>query len=119
MRVGVLLAPDQRHPAKEVHRAVLAGHGVLEPRLEAAPEVEHDVRGVDALDVARGELDVVRLGTGGGDVRDVGPGIDPLREERERVEGGDDLRPRSRAASPRPRRSPRQAPRAGGRRAPE
>ena len=92
--VRIASRADQRQPVEEVERpAVRAVDGSLERRLEAAAEVEDEVGGADALDVARRELDVVRLGAGRREVRDGHPvAADLLGRVRERIEAGDDRR---------------------------
>ena len=75
---------------------------VLEGRLEVLSEVEDEVGIGDGADVAAGELEVVRLDAGRGQVADVDPvASDLLGGESQRVEGrGDDLSSlRARAAA--------------------
>ncbi len=91
---------DRQRDWEQVDRAIPARDRVLERRLELASQVEDDV-GVDhALDVARGELEVVRLRTGWREVRHLCVGRDPLGQEGERVEGGNHSRCRCRLVVP-------------------
>ena len=58
--------------AEEVEGAAVPSlDGVLEGRLEAAADVDHEARIAHGLDVGRRELDVVRLGAGRSEILDV------------------------------------------------
>ena len=66
---------------------------VLELRLEALAEQQHEIRVVELLDVAGRRLEVVRLGPGRREVANAHRRpADLLRGERERIEGRDDAR---------------------------
>ena len=67
---------------------------VLERGLEAATDVDDELGVANRLDVARRELDVVRLDTGRREVDDVVDcvGCDAARRPREWIERGDDAR---------------------------
>ena len=84
---------EARVAGTDVERPVLSAFdGALERRLEAAG-VEDEVGVPQALDVARGRLEVVWLDTGGRQVRHTHLGTaDLLGGVRERVEAGDDVR---------------------------
>ena len=90
---------------EQVERAAIALlHGGLEPGHESLPEIEHERRVVDRTDVARGQLEVVRLGACGREIPDGGTGDrDLLGSKRQRIEAGNDrllaLRARAAAAS--------------------
>ena len=90
VRIRILAELD---PAQQVDRlAVGSLDGVLDGRLEARAEVEDKSGRPHRLDVPDRELDVVRLGAGRGQVRDLRSWrCDLLRRERKRVEAGDDV----------------------------
>ena len=92
----------QIHSGEQVERAAVALlHGGLEPGHESLAEIEHERRVVDRTDVARRQLEVVRLRACWREVPDRGTGNrDLLGSERQRVEAGNDglLPLRARAA---------------------
>ena len=100
-----LLPLDALHEllaGQEVDGVVPTLHRLLERGHEALAEVQNGVRVLNELDVARGELEVVRLCAGGRQVLDVGVGRDLLRRIGDGIEGRDDVRAcvvRARAAA--------------------
>ena len=95
MRVDLVAVLEQREPVEQLDGSSAgAVHRFLERRLEPLAEIEHHVRGANALHVARRELDVVRLGAGRRQVRHLDArAADPLGREGQRVEARDDARP--------------------------
>ena len=81
MRVAVA----QLEPLESVDRLTARlGGDLLHGRLEALPDVEHEVCVEDLLDFAWGQLEVVRLRAGGREVRHVDAvAADLLGRERE------------------------------------
>ena len=70
------------------HRSLGVPERVLDRRLESSPEIEHEIRRGDRLDLIGRELEVVWLDPGSREVRH--PDVDTanlLRGLRERVEG--------------------------------
>ena len=89
----LLLAADAgRNRVEEIDAVCRRGvDRVLEGRLEALAEVEDEVGVGDRGHIAPGELEVVRLDAGRGQVAHVDPGAaDLLSGERQWIEGGDD-----------------------------
>ena len=78
--------------AEHVDRGTVSlGDGILDRGLEPARRVDHEARIPDRLDVARRELDIVRLGPGWREVHDLGSvGHDLLGRPGQRIEGRDD-----------------------------
>ena len=91
MRVVVLEAVQSRR-VEELDDCVAAAGGVLELRLEAVPEEQHQVGRLQLADIGGCGLEVVGLRAGGREVDDVDV-VTPelLRGERERIEGRCDL----------------------------
>ena len=99
LRVADRVEPDVRIAAvlelervQEIDRCIRTESGVFDGRLEAAPEVEDEIRRLDPLDVARRELEVVGLDARRRQVLDldrIAP--DLLRRECERIGAGDGL----------------------------
>ena len=77
--------------AQQGHRGtVVLFRRLLDRGLEPLTEVDDEVGVEDLVDLVGIELEVVRLGARGGEVRDVDPVTsDALRRVRDRIEGGD------------------------------
>src|SRR5262249_33964545 len=87
----------ERLAFQKIDRAGLTLRRILESRLEPAAEIEHDVGALDVADVSRRQFDVVWLLTGRCEVFDVRRAERHLLgHPRERVEAGNDRRPRAR-----------------------
>ena len=92
-RLLPLLALAELEALEQVDRRVVALGGVFERGLEALAQVEDEVGVADALDVAHRELDIVRLGSRRGEVRDLDAiAADLGGGECQRIEAGDDVR---------------------------
>ena len=97
MRVAVRQALEPRR-VERADDAVARAGCVLELRLEAVAHEQDELRRVDRLDVARRDLEVVRLGARRRQVLDVRAGRgDLLGRVGEGIEGRDDRRVPGRA----------------------